>query len=94
MSMLLYHGTTTENAASLLNAPFAKGGELWLANDPGIARSYGSCVLTVTVPASVKLDAYPLRSGCLEPMEFLYREPAEFLMYHEGPLYMRLLKEI
>lgn len=83
---VLYHGTTAENAEQLLRERVARGFELWVTNEPGIAASYGHTILQVVIPADASVEAYPLRTGACEHMEDLFKEPAEFLVYHEGHL--------
>lgn len=91
--LVLFHGTTVEGAESLLRSPFATDGELWLANDSGLARAYGKVVLAVTVPQEAILDAYPLRTGTLEQVEDYFNEPIEFLMRFDKAVQIRILPE-
>lgn len=78
MQVILFHGTTEDNAAAIWATQMAKDGILWCTNEPGLALSYGKCILAVEIPRDAKVRAFPLRTGVEGHMMDYFAEPAEF----------------
>lgn len=78
--MILYHGTTLENAESIIITKNNSKG-IWCSNDTGIAKSYGNTLVAINIPElSFGVECYPLSTGKLTELDYWGGEPIEFFI--------------